>query len=84
MHSGSLAMFRLLRKVIGALLAILIDDFYSRNCRDAGSDKHGHHLVDHSVVMSLVARYGVGCDLEFAEYSIIQFMQAIKAASDRR
>jgi hypothetical protein len=73
----------LVRKLIAPLLSVLVDDFYAMHYQKAGQPECDHHVVDHSLVMSILARYGVGCDLEFAEYSIIRVIEALKAASVR-
>jgi hypothetical protein len=74
----------LVRKAMGSLLSVLVNDFCAMHAQGSGGKGGAHDVAGRTLLMSVLARYGIGCDLAFAEYSVIRFVQAIKAMSERR
>jgi hypothetical protein len=40
-------------------------------------------MVEHSTILPILARYGIGCEWEFAEYSILRVLKLINTSHAR-
>jgi hypothetical protein len=49
-----------------------------RVCR-AAAKADIHDMVEHSRMLPILVRYGVGCEWEFAEYSIFRVLELARA-----
>lgn len=84
MRLTSLVSSPFVRKMIGSVFSVLVNDLYSLRYSGEQGKGHAHDVAGHALIMNLLARYGIGCDPEFAEYSIIRVIQVIKTMSERR